>query len=190
MLTAAGLLPLAAQAHLVSTGLGPFYDGLSHFVLSPEDLLPVLTLALLAGLNGAPAGRQVLLALPAAWAVAGVEGLNWPVSGFPALWPGLSFLLLGAMVAADLRLQPGWMLASALLVGGLNGWHNGAAMAEAGLGLPALAGIVGAVFVSAALAAALAVALRAAWARIVVRVAGSWVAAAGLLWLGWTLRAA
>jgi urease accessory protein len=49
---------------------------------------------------------------------------------------------------------------------------------------------VSALFVTTALAAALVVALSAPWARIVVRVAGSWIAAAGLLLLGWSLRAA
>ena len=70
------------------------------------------------------------------------------------------------------------------------GYLNGSAMAVARLGLAGLAGIVAALFVAVALAAALAVALRAPWARIAVRVAGSWVAAAGLLLLAWSLRAA
>ena len=39
-----------------------------------------------------------------------------------------------------------------------------------------------------ALVAAAVVALRFAWMRIAVRVAGSWVAAIGLLMLGWSLR--
>jgi hypothetical protein len=30
--------------------------------------------------------------------------------------------------------------------------------------------------------------LRASWARIAVRVAGSWIAASGLLMLGWAVR--
>ena len=34
------------------------------------------------------------------------------------------------------------------------------------------------------------VALRAPWARIAVRVAGSWIVAIGLLLLGWSFRAA
>ena len=38
---AAGLLagPGAAQAHLVNSGLGPFYDGALHLLLSPADML-------------------------------------------------------------------------------------------------------------------------------------------------------
>ena len=38
-----------AHAHLMNTGFGPFYDGLTHLFLTPEDLLPVVALALLAG---------------------------------------------------------------------------------------------------------------------------------------------
>jgi len=45
-----------------------------------------------------------------------------------------------------------------------------------------------AVFVLVALAAAFVVRLRADWARIAVRVAGSWIAASGLLMLGWAVR--
>ena len=33
--------------------MGPIYDGLMHFLMSPEDLVPALALALLAGLRGA-----------------------------------------------------------------------------------------------------------------------------------------
>ena len=51
------LLPVASFAHLSSTGLGPFYDGLTHFWRSPEEIIPVLALAFLAGLRGPRAGR-------------------------------------------------------------------------------------------------------------------------------------
>jgi urease accessory protein len=184
------LLPAVAQAHLVSTGLGPFYDGLSHFVLTPEDLLPALALALLVGLNGARAGRTTLFVLPAAWLAGGLAGLAWPTTASVPALTIASFLVLGAMVAVDLRLRLAWVVALAVLLGLVNGHLNGSAMAGARLGVAGLAGIVSALFVAVALAAALAVAQRAPWARIALRVAGSWVAAAGLLLLGWSLRAA
>jgi len=190
-LVAAGLLlPAAAQAHLVSTGLGPFYDGLSHFVLTPEDLLPALALALLVGLNGARAGRTTLFVLPAAWLAGGLAGLAWPTTTSVPGFTIASFLVVGAMVAADLHLRLAWSVGLAIVLGLVNGYLNGSAMVGAKLGLAGLAGIVSALFVVVALAAALAVAQRAPWARIAVRVAGSWVAAAGLLLLGWSLRAA
>src|SRR5687768_17227229 len=68
------LLATSANAHLVNTGLGPFYDGVSHVLLSPEDLIPVIAMALLAGLNGPIAGRHTLFALTGSWLVAGVAG--------------------------------------------------------------------------------------------------------------------
>jgi len=38
--------PSEAAAHLGTTGMGPVYDGIGHFLLTPEDLVPVLALAL------------------------------------------------------------------------------------------------------------------------------------------------
>lgn len=61
-------------------------------------------------------------------------------------------------------------------------------MGHSGLAAVALLGVALAVFVLVALVAALVVELRAAWARIAVRVAGSWIAAIGLLLLGWAAR--
>jgi len=69
---------LCSGLYLVNTGLGPFYDGASHFVLTPEDLLPAVALALLAGQGGARTGRRALFALPGAWLVGGLGGLALP----------------------------------------------------------------------------------------------------------------
>lgn len=186
-LVAVVMSPAVVEAHLVTTGLGPVYDGISHVLLSPDDLVPVLAMGLLGGLNGATAGRLALFVLPAAWLLGGVAGM---VAGGQALPLGLttaSFLVLGAMTALDRRLPSAMLVILAAMVGLLHGWLNGAAMAEAereGLGL---IGIASAIFVLAALTSGLVVSLRAAWARVAVRVVGSWVAAVGLLMLGWSL---
>src|SRR4051812_5099335 len=70
------LFPCAAEAHLVTTGLGPVYDGVGHLVLTIDDLIPVLGLALLAGLRGPKSGRWALFVLPLAWLIGGVSGLH------------------------------------------------------------------------------------------------------------------
>jgi hydrogenase/urease accessory protein HupE len=188
-LTAVGLLvPASSHAHLVTTGLGPLYDGVSHFVLTPEDLLPALALALLAGQRGAHAGRLALLALPGAWLAGGLLGLAMPtIEAAPALTT-LSFLALGGLVAVEARLRPEWVAGLALAIGLLHGYLNGASMSAARLGALGLVGIVGSLFVLVALAAAMVVAIRAPWAKVAVRVAGSWIVAIGLLLLGWSLR--
>lgn len=184
------LLPSPSQAHLVNTGLGPFYDGVSHFALTPEDLLPALALALLAGQCGSRAGRLALFALPGAWLVGGLLGLAFPTVDSARAVTTVSFLVLGGLVAAEARLRPEWVAGLAVVAGLLHGYLNGAAMAQARLGALAVAAIVTTLFVVVALAAAMVVAIRAPWGRIAVRVAGSWIVAIGLLLLGWSLRAA
>jgi len=190
-MVALGLVPASAHAHLVNTGLGPFYDGVSHFALTPEDILPALALALLAGMRGANAGRLTLFALPAAWFAGGLVGLALPTTSMTAALTAttVSFLVLGSLVAADARLRLKWIGGLAVAFGLVHGYFNGSAMAEARLGGLALVGIVLALCVTTTLAAALVVALRARWALIAVRVAGSWLAATGLLLVGWSLRA-
>ena len=192
LLAAAALLlaPAPSHAHLVNTGLGPVYDGVSHFALTPEDLLPALAVALLAGQRGPRAGRLVLFALPAAWFVGGLLGLAIPTIQSAAAITTLSFLALGGLVAAEARLRPEWVTALAAVVGLLHGYPNGAAMSQAKLGFLGVVGIVSTLFVTVALAAAMVVAIRAPWGRVAVRVAGSWIVAIGLLLLGWSFRPA
>jgi len=174
-------------AHLVSTGLGPVYDGIGHLLTTPEDLVPVIALALYAGLRGAQAGRLALFLLPLAWLAGGLAGLRLPAAGAIAP-PALAFLLLGALAAADLRLPAGAVASLAAVVGLVSGFSNGAAFAGAGPGAAGLAGVAAALFAVVALVAALVVALERPWMRVAVRVAGSWIAAVGLLLLGWSLR--
>lgn len=184
-----GLLwPERAAAHLVQSGFGPFYDGVAHFVLTPEDVLAAIALTLLAGLRGKPATRLALLALPAAWLAGAAAG--WATRGETAI-PILSAALLialGAAVAWD-RLRSPWFVAGFCLAVGLaQGFFNGAALVGASTGGLALAGIVFAVFVVVTLLGGQVVTLEKAWMRVAVRVAGSWIGAIGMLLLGWALR--
>lgn len=181
------LNPPTVEAHLNTTGLGPVYDGLLHFLLSPEDLVPVLALALYGGLRGAPYGRRALFTLPAAWLAAGFVGMTVSTSGGGSL-TALSFLLLGGLVAADVKLSLQATTALAAVLGFVHGYLNGAAMDQPGAGALALVGLVLGVFVLVALSAAFVTRLRVPWTRIAVRVLGSWIAASGLLMLGWTMR--
>lgn len=184
------LLPAVARAHLTDTGLGPVYDGIAHLLLSFDDLLPVLALALLAGLNGAAAGRRVLFVLPLAWLAGGAGAVAAGIAPPPAGITAVSLLALGILTAVSARISPAMASALALALGLLHGALNGAAINAAGREASGLLGTAGAIFVVAALAAALAASLRAPWTRTAVRVVGSWIAATGLLMAGWSLRVA
>jgi urease accessory protein len=181
------LISSQAEAHLVTTGLGPIYDGISHFALAPEDLIPVLALALLAGLCGKEHARRVLVVLPAAWLLGGLVGLA-AAAPMSASVSWIPFVLIGGLVATDIKLSVTVTMAVAALLGLFQGYLNGAAMEQAGPGVLGLAGVAADVFVVVTLIAAFVVTLQADWTRIGVRVTGSWVAAVGLLLFGWSFR--
>jgi hydrogenase/urease accessory protein HupE len=178
--------PSRAAAHLVTTGMGPVYDGIGHLLLTPEDLVPVLAIALYAGLRGAVAGRRTMFLLPFAWFVGGLAGsaVNAATS-IPI--PAISFVILGGIVAADLCMPPAVVTGLAIVLGLVHGFLNGVALRE-GAGTLGLTGIMAMLFVIVTLVSAFVVSLEKHWARIAVRVAGSWIAAIGLLMFGWTMR--
>lgn len=188
VLLTALLVPGRADAHLVNTGFGPFYDGISHLFVTAPDLLVVIALALLAGLRGVATVRSMLLAVISAWALGGLLGL---LVAPTVVWTGIttgSFLLLGALLAADRELPATAIAGLGGLVGLIHGFLNGAESVASGVGLVGFAGSLAALAVVVTLASAAAVSLAQGWTRIAVRVAGSWIAAIGILMLGWLFR--
>lgn len=179
-------MPNIAVAHLVTTGMGPVYDGIGHLLLTPEDLVPAMAVALYAGLRGKAPGRRALFFFPLAWLAGGFAGLMITAPPtFPL--PVLSFLLLGGLIAADLSLPDNIVSTLVITVGITHGFYNGTAM-EGGPGISGLLGITATLFVLVAIASAFVVSLQAAWTRVAVRVTGSWIAAVGLLMLGWLAK--
>jgi hydrogenase/urease accessory protein HupE len=181
------VLPVRAEAHLPTIGLGPVYDGIFHLLLSPEDLIPVIALALLAGRRGAESSRRVLWILPLAWFAGGFTGMFLGIARGSA-WTCFSFLLLGGLIAANAKLSVPLITALAALLGFLHGYLNGSGINRFNDGAYALLGLALAIFVVVALFTSFVIPLRRQWALIVVRVAGSWIAASGLLMLGWALH--
>ncbi len=177
-----------AQAHLNATGMGPVYDGLMHFLTSPEDLVPALALALLAGLRGAPYGRRAMFTLPAAWLLGSLAGLTAATANTGTLAAALWFLVLGGLVVVDAKLSLRSLTLLGALLGLVHGYLNGTGMGLSAAAIVAALGLAGAVFVLVVLVAALVVPLQAPWARIAVRVGGSWIAASGVLMIGWSVR--
>jgi urease accessory protein len=181
-------LPIPADAHLVSTGFGSYYDGMAHFVFTPADWLFVLAIGLLAGLSGAAAGRVTLVALPMGWVAGGFLGMLWPGTGDWPLTLILSFGVVGLLVSLDRKLPPLLAGALAVVLGAMHGFLNGTSMSGGDRTWLAILGVGSAVFVLATVVPAIVVSLRPAWTKIAVRVLGSWIAAVGLLMLGWLMR--
>jgi hydrogenase/urease accessory protein HupE len=185
-LAAAAATP--AKAHLVETGFGAFYDGIAHLGLTPADLLLVIAVALLAGQRGTQAARWTLFVLPAAWLAGGLLGARFPIESTLPVLTTLTFGMAGVLVALNVGLHRAAITVFAVVAGLSHGYVNGASLAPKGASLLGVAGVVTAVFCLVAILSAHVTTLRAGWARIAVRVAGSWIAAAGVLMLGWLAR--
>jgi hydrogenase/urease accessory protein HupE len=188
LLLAGFLLVNPAQAHLMNSGFGPFYDGLAHPLLSPEDLLPAIAVTLLAGLGGARPGRLVLATLPSAWLAGMAAGWAIGLLAAPAWLVAVVTVLIGALVAGDPRLPLAVLVAIAAGLGSLHGYDNGRDLAATTGALLGILGIACSLFAVVSLVAGQVAVLRAEWARLAVRISGSWIAATGLLMLGWSMK--
>lgn len=173
-------LPGTAAAHAFPN-VGDFYAGMLHPMVTLEAILPLLALAMLAGQQGREAAIRVLVALPPAL----LAGVVWgsAARGAPHLVPVLlaALALLGGLVAGGWALPVPIILTFAAVLGALIGFANGAELAAGesvlrfALGV-ALTGLLVVAYVIGGVRR-----LSAPWTRIAVRVAGSWLAATGLM---------
>ena len=182
----------SAEAHAVYQGAGDFYAGMLHPLTSPEHVLPMLVLGALAGQNGLKRCEFVLWAFPAAMAAGACTALSVPDLRGILLFNIASAVLLGSLLAAAFTL-PSWLILILAAVFGLtHGYANGAViMGQIRPGV-FIAGLVFASFILMAYTVAaisFLLRLRPTWIAIAVRVAGSWVAAIGLLVLSLSQRA-
>jgi hypothetical protein len=174
-----------ASAHLVSTGLGPVYDGIAHFATAPEEFLPMGALALLAGLRGPAQSRAVVFMLPLAWMLAS-QLSPMPAGVWSTVGPALALLAAGSLLALDANLSPRLASMLAVIFGTLLGLFYRASVGDNGLAdPPQVLGAVVFAFVLLALLASLSLPLHRGPAKIAVRTAGSWMGALGLLLVGW-----
>ena len=182
-------LPVPAYAHLTNTGFGPFYDGLAHLFLSPADLMHVIALALLAGLRGPYCGRVILFVLPPAWLAGIFFGFLLAAQAtIPMAATALITFTLGVLVAVNRPFPPAVVGGIVVIVGLFDGARNGIDLSHVASNFLVTAGIVCALFIFVSLFTGQVTKIRAFWAQVSVRVAGSWIAAAGLFMLGWAAR--
>ena len=147
-----------------------------------------LPIALLAGLRSPRSGRVVLFALPVAWLVGSAAGLLLAAQITLSVAETIVTIALGALLAADCPLQIAAVGGLAILLGLLQGSLNGSELPKTtSSGQISATGVAVALFVVVSLLAGQAASVRVPWARVAVRVAGSWIAAIGLSMLGWSM---
>lgn len=183
--TALALVPFAAEAHLVSTRFGELYSGLLHPLTTLLHLVPWACLGLLAGLQRAETSRWVPLAFPLAVVAGLVFSLAGSESHIVTTVNVLSFVVLGGAVALAIELPRWGFLALVALFGITHGFANAApgvtgydfVLYATGLGLAAY------LWVTLVSGGAFALAKDFRWGTPALRALGSWVAAAGTIYL-------
>jgi hypothetical protein len=185
LLAVALCAPTPSYAHLVNSGLGPFYDGALHLMLSPMDLVGLVTLSLFAASQGAEAGRLLIVVAPIAWLLAGTVALFSQMNGSFAVVNAGTLVLLGGSAALGLKPSPPVAAVAAAVFGGLLGFQSGVELRTADADWVALIGTVAIVLAVIILVSALIISYTALAFRVVLRILGSWAAATGLLSIGW-----
>jgi hypothetical protein len=186
----ASLAPASAHAHLVVTGMGPLYDGISHFALSPEDFLPVIALAFFAGLRGARHARALSWVIPLAWFAGGALAMLTltPPDITLSATTAVVFLLVGGLLAVNPVLSIAACTVLGALLGIVRGMADLANLLENPAHILTLMGMGATIFVTFAIAASVTLPLKRVWMIVAARVCGSWLAALGVLLAGWIMR--
>jgi urease accessory protein len=175
-----------AHAHSLSNRVGDFYGGILHPLTALEHVLPFLALGLLAGQQGARAARWMLLVFPLGLLLGTAFAAVDPADYWVTPLNHLSFVVLGLLLAAAWRIPLGLLLALGALIGLSHGYENGRDLTTGPgilLFVPGVA-LVGFIITALASAATLALTARADWPRVAVRIAGSWIAAIGIMMIG------
>ena len=174
-----------AAAHTLDNRFGDFYAGVAHPVTALEHAPPLLAMGLLAGQQGERAARWLVLVFPLALLIG--AGLAAAAPWLPAmgLLNATSFVVLGLLLAAAWRLPLPVLIALGAVFGISHGYENGRAMGSDTavhlfvLGVATVGGVVTALVSAATIDLA-----ATTWSRVAVRIAGSWIAAIGIMTIG------
>jgi urease accessory protein len=174
------IFPASALAHPMK-GVGDFYAGMLHPMISVECVLPIIALSLLAGQQNRRTAIGILLSFPIASVLGALLGLVLPVSPFVAVINTAAMAVLGILVALNRTLPLQISVILSAVLGLTVGWANGGELTSdtsAYRFIPGLA-VVGLLLISYGIG--LVHHLDKPWAKIGVRVTGSWIAAVGIL---------
>ena len=186
----------AADAHIVASRLGDFYAGALHPLTDLQDLILWIAIGVLAGSLGAAKGRWLVLIFPLGLltGLALQHGSGW-VSPGPAADAGM-ILVLGLLLAAAARIPTALLCVIAFGLAVARGAANASDIATDTNRLLFAAGLACVGYAAITLIMALTLAFRqpdagaaSAWRGIAIRACGGWIAAIGLMMVGFAFAA-
>jgi urease accessory protein len=174
------LIPTVASAHPIK-GVGDFYAGMLHPLTALEFLLPWIALGLFAGQQGRKTALLTLGAFPLALISGAVLGLIEPLPAWVSEINLAMIPLLGLAVALARSFPTTVTVLLVTVVGLLHGLANGSEITAAMSPWRFIPGLATVAILVLTYGIGLVRSLEKPWTRIAVRVAGSWIAAAGIM---------
>lgn len=180
--------PSAAWAHIQAGEVGGFASGFHHPISGWDHVLAMVAVGLWGAQLGAPAIWLLPVTFPMVMALGGIMGLlGVPLPGVE-IGIAVSALVLGAMVLAEKR-PPLWVAATIVAIFAIfHGHAHGTELPAGQSGLLYSLGFVMATGCLHGIGIGIGAIHRWAAGRIVLRVAGAAVAAAGIYFLSAALR--
>jgi urease accessory protein len=180
LLLAALFLPAITAAHPIK-GVGDFYAGMLHPLTALDFLLPWIALALFAGRQNRDGALLTLVIFPVAIILGAVLALWIPQPGWLAGANLAIIPLLGLAVALAFSFPASVVVILAALVGLIQGLANGSEITAAVSPWRFIPGLATVAALVIAYGIGVVRSLEKPWTRVAVRVAGSWIAAIGIM---------
>ena len=174
------LSPTAASAHPIK-GVGDFYAGMLHPLTALEFLLPWIALSLFAGQQGRRAALLTLALFPLALVSGAGLSMVWPSPTWVSAVDLAIIPILGLAVALAITCPSTVVVSLVSAVGLLHGLANGSEIAAPMSPWRFIPGLAAVAILVLAYGIGLVRSLKRPWTQIAVRVAGSWIAAIGIM---------
>lgn len=181
-------IPGNTFAHLASGRFGDFYAGSFHLLTAIEHLIPMIAMGLLVGQQSKKVSRIMTLLVPLSLIIGTVIGIKISGITFSIYINSFSFLLIGGLIAWNKKLPTNLVLLIIVVLGITHGYSNGTAFEPTLSSFNYVLGVATAGLVIVTIFAGIALSVTKDWQKIAVRVAGSWVAAIGLITLPMILK--
>jgi len=183
-----------AEAHIIASRLGDFYTGAVHPLTELQDLVLWLAMGVLAGSLGAARGRWLVLVFPLGLLAGLVLDLSFGLVSVRPAADAAMILVLGLLLAAAAtRIPTALLCALAFGLAVMHGAANAADLAPETNRLLFAAGLACAGYAAITLIMALTLTFRPdagpsiEWRGIAIRAFGGWIAAIGLMMVGFAL---
>jgi len=118
-------LPSRADAHLVNTRLGDFYDGALHPLIGFDFVLPWLAFAILAAFQGKERGRWLIGVFPLGLLAGALLSQVAPNLQFLPILNVGAFAIVGLLLAMALILPFRLFIALSVMIALVHGYENG-----------------------------------------------------------------